>query len=59
MGLGSHINVTYHLARFWFVLVTLVTGRNLVLFPLRLPLCFLASFFSVKRQEGVEATGEL
>ena len=59
MGLGSHINVAYQLSRFWFVLVTLVTGRHLVLFPLRLPLCFLASFFSVNRQEGVEATEEL
>ena len=59
MGLGSHINVTYKLARFWFILVTLVTGRHLVLFPLRLPLCFLASFFSVNRQEVMEATEEL
>ena len=58
MGLGSHINVTYKLARFWFILVTLVTGGHLVLFPLRLPLCFLASFFSVNRQEVVEATEE-
>ena len=31
MELGSHVNVTLWLARFWFILVTLVTHRHLVL----------------------------
>ena len=31
MGLESHVNVTLWLARFWFILVTLVMGRHLVL----------------------------
>jgi hypothetical protein len=31
MGLGSHVNVTFQLARFWFTLVTLVMHRHLVL----------------------------
>lgn len=56
MGLGSHINVTCisWLGFFGLFLVTLVTVRHLVLlFPLRLPLCFLASFF-LNRQEVVK-----
>ena len=31
MGLGSHVKVTFQLARFWFTLVTLVMHRHLVL----------------------------
>ena len=31
LGLGNHVNVTIWLARFWFILVTLVTCRHLVL----------------------------
>jgi len=31
MGLGSHVNVTFQLVRFWFILVTLVICRHLVL----------------------------
>ena len=31
MRLESHVNVTFRLARFWFILVTLVMGRHLEL----------------------------
>ena len=31
MGLESHVNVTFRLARLWFILLTLVTHRHLVL----------------------------
>ena len=31
MGLESHVNVTLRLAKFWFILLTLVMHRHLVL----------------------------
>ena len=63
MGLGTHVNVTFRLARFWFILVTLVTYRHLVLLPLRLPIWFSPLFFlltpSAIRSVAMEAAEEL
>ena len=63
MGLGTHVNVTFRLARFWFILVTLVMCKHLVLLLLRLPLWFSPLFFlltpSANRSVAVEAAEEL
>ena len=63
MGLGSRVNVTFWMVRFWFILVTLVMCRHLELLPLWLPLWFSPLFFlltpSANRPVAVEATKEL
>ena len=63
MRLGTHVNVTFRLARFWYILVTLVTYRHLVLLPLRLSLWFSPVFFlltpSLIRSVAMEAAEEL
>ena len=61
MGLRSHVNMTFQLVRFWFILVTLVICRHLVL-TLSLPLEFSHFFLleqSVNRPVAVETTEEL
>ena len=62
MGLGNHVTETFWLARFWFILLTLVTHRHLVLTPLRLHLGFSRLFLlepSANRRVAVGITEEL
>ena len=62
-GLGSHVNVTFQLVRFWFILITLVMCRHVVLLLLRCSLWFSPRFFlftpSANRPVAMEATEEL
>ena len=57
MGLESHVNVTFWMVRFWFILVTLVMCRQLVLLLLRLPLWFSPLFFLLTLCEQVSGCG--
>ena len=62
MGLGNQVTETFWLARFWFILLTLVTHRLLVLTPLRLHLGFSRLFLlkpSANRRVTVGTTEEL
>ena len=63
MGLESHVNVTLWLARFWFILVTLVMCRHLVLtFYHSKSSSTIFSFLlkpSANRRVAVETTEEL
>ena len=57
MELGTHVNVTFRLARFWLIPVTLVMCRQLVLLLLRLPLWFSPLFFLLTLCEQVSGCG--
>ena len=62
MELGSHVNVTLWLARFWFILVTLVMCRHLVLTAYSKASSMIFSFLlftSANRRVAVETTEEL
>ena len=62
MGLESHVNVTFRLARFWFILVTLVMCRHLVLTAYSKASSTIFSFLlftSANRRVAVETTEEL
>ena len=60
MGLGTHVNETFQLIGFWFILITLVMCTHVVLLPVRLSLWFSPYFFlltpSGNRSVAVETT---